>query len=449
MKRIDLTQGPIGKNLISLALPIIATSFVQMAYNFIDMIWIGRIGSRAVASVGTAGFYVWFSFAFILIAKIGAEIKVSQSVGRGDIKDAKHYIKSSIQIIVILAIVYSMFAIIFSRKLIEFFNIDDEQVLRDAVDYLKIVAIGFVCFFINPVFSAIFTGYGNSKLPFKINFIGLLTNIILDPIFIFGIGIVPKMGVRGAAIATIISQMVATTIFIYYAEKSKELFDNLNFKKIEINYIKTIFKLGLPASLQSGLFTIIAMFIARLISTWGPYAIAAQKIGAQVEAISYMTAGGFQSALGAFVGQNFGAKKVDRIKNGYKVAIVMVTVVGFVATILFFIFPREIYSVFVKEEQTILFGIDYFKIIAISQIFMCLEITTAGAFNGLGYTIPASLVGITFNFIRIPLAYMLSSTVLGLNGIWWSISLSSILKGMVLVIWFMFYLKMKDKKGWN
>lgn len=449
MKRIDLTQGPISKNLILIALPIIATSFVQMAYNFIDMMWIGRIGSRAVASVGTAGFYVWFSFAFILIAKIGAEIKVSQSVGRGDIKDAKLYIKSSLQIIVFLAIIYSLFVIISSRKLIEFFNIDDEQVVANATDYLRIVAIGFVCFFINPVFSAIFTGYGNSKLPFKINFIGLLTNIILDPVFIFGIGIIPKMGVRGAAIATIISQMVATFIFVYYATKSKELFSNLNLKNIEIDYIKTIFKLGIPASLQSGLFTIISMFIARLISNWGAYAIASQKIGAQVEAISYMTAGGFQSALGAFVGQNFGAKKIDRIKKGYRVAIIMVTAIGFAATLLFLIFPKEIYYIFVKEEKTILYGIDYFKIIAISQIFMCLEITTAGAFNGLGFTIPASLVGITFNFIRIPLAYILSSTTLGLNGVWWSISISSILKGAVLVVWFIVYVRLRDTKGWN
>lgn len=449
MKRIDLTQGPISKNLILIALPIIATSFVQMAYNFIDMMWIGRIGSRAVASVGTAGFYVWFSFAFIIIAKVGAEIKVSQSVGRGDIKDAKLYIKSALQIIVILAIIYSMLVIVSSRKLIEFFNIDDKQVVVNATEYLRIVAIGFVCFFINPVFSAIFTGYGNSKLPFKINFIGLLTNIILDPIFIFGIGIIPKMGVKGAAIATVIAQVVATSMFIYYASKSKQLFSDLNIKKLELGYIKTIFKLGIPASLQSGLFTIIAMFIARLISNWGPYAIAAQKIGAQVEAISYMTAGGFQSALGAFVGQNYGAKKVDRIKRGYRVAILMVTAIGVSATILFFIFPGEIYSIFVKEEQTILFGIDYFKIIAISQVFMCLEITTAGAFNGLGYTIPASLVGILFNFIRIPVAYILSSTNLGLNGVWWSISISSILKGTVLVMWFIIFIKIRDKKGWN
>ena len=146
-----LTEGNIFKKLIILALPIMGTSFVQMAYNMIDMIWIGRIGSKAVAAVGTAGFFTWLAMAFILIPKIGAEIFISQSVGKKDINSAKSYARHSIQLNIFLALVYGILLILFRKQLIGFFNLRNSEVINMAISYLVIVSIGMNFYFINPI----------------------------------------------------------------------------------------------------------------------------------------------------------------------------------------------------------------------------------------------------------------------------------------------------------
>ena len=437
----DITEGNIVKALFRLALPIMGTSFVQMAYNMTDMFWVGRIGSRAVAAVGTAGFFTWLGAAFILISRIGAEVGVAQSVGKRDIAEAKVYIKHSIQLIVTLALIYASVLIIFRKPLIGFFNIGEPDIENNAITYLVIISFGMVFYFINPVFSAIFNGYGESRIPFIINSSGLIINMILDPLMILGIGPFPRLEVAGAALATIIAQFCVTVIFIIKAQRTKELFTDLKLFKIpDMDRIKAIVKLGFPAGLQSGMFTIFAMSITRIIAQWGPIPIAVQKVGSQIEAISWMTAGGFQTAMSTLVGQNYGAKKWPRVVKSYIVGMSVMSVIGLLATGLLVFAARPLFSIFIDEEETIRHGIVYLRILGISQLFMCLESTTAGAFNGLGKTIPLSIVGISFNALRIPAALILSATSLGLNGVWWAVSISSIFKGTVLTTWFILML---------
>ena len=209
-KRLDLTEGSISEKLIKLALPIMGTSFIQMAYNMIDMIWVGRDGSKAVAAVGTAGFYPWLAMAFIMISKVGGEVKVAQSVGMHDITEAKKYIKSSLELNIILAILYSAIMMAFNKPLIGLFNLGDNEVISMSRNYLIIVSAGMIFTFLNPLFTAIFNGTGNSRTPFIINTCGLLVNILLDPILIFGFHGIPAYGVSGAALATVTAQVIVT-----------------------------------------------------------------------------------------------------------------------------------------------------------------------------------------------------------------------------------------------
>jgi putative MATE family efflux protein len=419
------------------------TSFVQMAYNMTDMIWLGRLSSESVAAVGTAGFFTWLAMAFILIPKVGAEVGVAQSVGRKDLKGAKSYIRHTLQMIIGLGVLYGAFLILFRRPLIEFFHLGTSKVEDMAVTYLVIVSLGMVSYFINPVFTSIFNGYGNSKTPFLINAVGLVVNMALDPLMIFGFGPFPAMGVAGAALATILAQFIVTLLFILQARKETHIFSRINlFERPEKEKLRWIVKLGLPVAVQSGLFTFFAMILARIISKWGPVPIAVQKVGSQIESISWMTAGGFSTALSTFVGQNYGAKKWRRIVKGYFAAMGLMAGIGVFATALLIFGARPVFSIFIPEEETIKQGIVYLKILGVSQLLMCIEIGTQGAFNGLGKTIPPSVVGILGNALRIPMAIFLAAeNLLGLNGVWWSISISSILKGLFLFGWFLIFLK--------
>jgi putative MATE family efflux protein len=297
--------------------------------------------------------------------------------------------------------------------------------------------------FINPVFSGIYNGLGDSKTPFYVNSIGLLFNIILDPILIFGFAGLPALGVQGAAIATVLSQFMVTMIFVLLIWGKRSPFSEFHLfvKPIKSVSLK-IFKFGTPVALQSGLFSIFAIILGRIIAHWGPIPIAVQKVGSQIEAISWMTAGGFSTALSSYVGQNYGAKKWDRIWKGYIIGISAVSVVGVLASLLLIFFAEPIFRLFIPEQEAIRQGAIYLRILGVSQLFMCLEITTSGAFNGLGKTVPPSIVSIFFTGARIPAALILSSpALLGLSGVWWSISASSIFKGIILVIWFMIFLK--------
>ena len=434
-ERLDLTQGKITEKLVKMSLPIMGTSFIQMAYNMIDMIWVGKAGSNAVAAVGTAGFFTWLAMAFIIISKVGAEVKVSQSIGKNNVEDTKLYIKSAIEINIVLSLMYTIFLLLFKNQLIGFFKLGNENVISMSKEYLIIVAFGMIFYFINPVFTAIFNGMGNSKTPFRINTLGLITNIVLDPILILGIGKIPSLGVAGAAIATVFSQIVVTSCFIIKIIKNKELyFDIKLFKNINLKYYKVLYNLGIPVALQSGLFTLFSMTLGVIVASFGPVCIAVQKVGSQIESISWMTAEGIGVALSSFVGQNYGANNYDRIKKGCKITIVIAIILGIINTIVLVFLGKYIFSIFINEGEAISKGSDYLKILGYSQLFMCIEIIITGIFRGLGKTLVPSLVSIILTGSRIPLAYIISNpNILGIDGVWWSISISSILKGIVLL----------------
>lgn len=441
-KRIDLTTGSITNKLVKLALPIMGVSFIQTAYNLIDMIWIGRLGSQALAAVGTGGFFTWLAEAFIMITKLGVSIKVSQSIGQKDYKRTKNYIISALQMNLILSIIYGLFLLAFNTQLIDFFSLGDVEVIQMAKTYLITVACGMIFFFSGPVFSGIFNGLGDSKTPFVINTIGLAVNMILDPVLIFGFLGMPKMGVFGAALATVMAQIIVTLCFIIVIIKRKIDYLVLNIIHIpDLKVIKEIAYIGLPGAVQSGLFTSFSMIIGRIVANFGPIPIAAQKVGSQIEALSWLTAGGFSTAISTYVGQNYGAGKYDRIEKGVKITMILSMILGTFTTLLL-IFAREpLMKIFVYERETIEVGKQYLLILGYSQLFMCAEITMTGAFSGLGRTYLPNMISVILTGSRIPLAVILIQT-LGLDGIWWSISITSILKGITL---FTMYLILKSR----
>ncbi len=442
MNTNSLLHGPIVKALVKLALPIMGTAFLQMAYNMTDMIWLGHLSSNAVASSGTAGFFMWFGMGLVLISKIGTEIGVSQSIGRGEMETAKTFVRNAIQLNIFLSVVFGLFLYLFRVPLIEFFRLGDAGVIRDAVVYLAIVALGMPFALINPVFSSVYNGYGNSRTPFLINTVGLIFNIVVDPLLIFGIGPFPVMGVAGAAWATILAQLIVTLIFVQRMFIQHEPLGRIHlFHGPDWAIMRRITGYGLPVAIQSGMFTIFSILIARIISQWGPLPIAVQKVGSQIESISWMTANGFATALATFVGQNYGAGQWKRIIKGYFAAIGLMSCIGIAATVLLVFAGAPIFSLFIPEAQAIAAGAVYLKILGYSQLFMCIEITTAGAFNGLGKTLPPAVSSILLTGARVPAALILSSPVLlGLEGVWWSISISSIIKGLVIIAMFVWFI---------
>ena len=187
-KQVDLLNGPIFPTLTGLALPIMATSLVQMAYNLTDMAWVGRVGSPAVAAVGGAGMYTWLSQGIMMLPKMGGQIKVAHSLGEGRKEEAVRYAQGSLQLGILFAVLFSVAALSLCRPLISFFGLNDPNTVESAVIYMKITC-GMILFsYLNGIFTGLFTAKGDSRTPFLANVLGLGTNMILDPLLIFGIG---------------------------------------------------------------------------------------------------------------------------------------------------------------------------------------------------------------------------------------------------------------------
>ncbi|WP_411553725.1 MATE family efflux transporter [Paenibacillus lautus] len=257
-------------------------------------------------------------------------------------------------------------------------------------------------------------------------------NIILDPFLIYGFGSFKGWGVAGAAIATLTANLLVTLLFIM---KTKNL-EMISKKSVwNSRLMKEVIRLGVSITIQRVTFTIISIFIAKIIVGWGADAIAVQKVGIQIESISYMTIGGLQGAIAAFFGQNYGARRLDRIQQGYRKAFALTSIFGTFISLIFILFPQQLFSLFLTDDTSMKLGEDYMRIIGFSQLFMCMELMTVGAFNGIGKTHIPPIFSILFTALRIPLALLLSEPF-GLNGVWMSIALSSVFKGIILVIWF-------------
>jgi putative MATE family efflux protein len=457
----DLTSGNIFSQIVKLAIPIIATSFVQMAYNMTDMAWLGHVDKETVSAVGMALYLVWFGTSLMYITKIGAEVGISQSIGRKKLNDARSFAKNAFSLSLLISTAFAAVVWIFAHPIIGTFNIDSDFVNLTAVDYLRLVAFGMPFTFSNISISGIYNGIGNTRTPFIVNTIGLVINIILDPILIFGWGNIPAMGAKGAAIATVSSQFTVFVIFIYNLYIRQNPLSIKNYiGKIQKQYLRPIVKVGGPVALQSVCFAFLAMVLARVLNNIAegnevPFAV--QSIGAQIEALSWMTALGFSTALGTFTGQNYGAGKWDRIQKGFFITLGIAGFIGLISTVLFLFLGESIFGLFLKntEHDVVQLGVVYLIILSFSQIFMSIEITATGAFNGVGRAIPPAIVGIAGNVLRIPFAFLFSYTLLDLlplfqdwissesvqvTGVWWGITVSSVLKGIILFFWFLLLL---------
>ncbi len=433
----DLTRGGIFRQLLTLALPLMAISFIQMAYNLVDILWIGRLGSQSVAAVGAVGMLMWMMNSVALISKVAAEISIGQSIGARRFDQASIYASHTTTIAILLGVIFGLFFLLFPHPYISFYKLEQEIAI-EATGYLQLISLGIPIMFLILNFSGIHIGSGRSDIPFYFNATGLVLNIALDPLLIFGAGPIPAMGVKGAALATILSQGVVLFLFIRHLKKEKGLFGGFRFLiRPRRRYTINILKLGLPVAAMNTYFAFINMNLARIASLYGGHlGLMSQTTGGQIEGITWNTSTGFSTALGSFVAQNFAAGKMNRGNRAFRYTLMMMGALGVIVTLAFVLYGEGIFSVFVPEREAYIAGGEYLLIIGISQIFMMLEITTQGMFNGLGKTTPPAIISIVLNTLRIPIA-MILGTQMGVTGVWWALSITSIFKGIISFIWYL------------
>lgn len=445
----NLTKGPIMKTLIKLAVPIMASSFLGTLYSITDMAWIGMLGSRAVAGIGVGGMFTWLSQGVASMARMGGQVQVAQSLGRGDREKACGYAQAAVQLAVLSGIVYAALILGFTHQMIGFFHLTDPEANAAALSYTRI-ACGLIIFsFLTLTLTGIYTAQGDSKTPFVANLIGLAINMILDPVLILGVGPLPRLGVTGAAIATVTAQAIVMSVMLLglTVQKKENVLKGVRLlAKTPVLYLKGICRIGIPTAIQGMVYCLISMLLTRMVSAYGAEAVATQRVGGQIESISWNTADGFSAAINSFVAQNYGAGKNDRVKKGYLISWCTVGVWGVLISALMMGFPGILAGIFFYEPKAIETAVGYLVIVGLGEAFMCVELTTGGALSGLGKTHLCSMITIIFTGMRIPLALILSS-LMGLNGIWWALTITSVIKGILFTVTFLWIMRIIIRKA--
>ena len=423
----NLTEGNIFSTLIKLALPLMGTSFLQMAYTLMAMSWVGRLGTvshpeiatKSEAAIGAIGMLLWLTSSVAYLAMIGSEVAVGQSIGAKKMKRAAIYASHSTTISMILAVTWVSVLFVFANQILSFFKLEAD-ITADAVLYLRILTISLPFQFLSYNFTGIYNGAGRSMVPFKNNAAGLVLNMILDPILMFTMG----LGLHGAAIGTVAAQLFVFLLFFYQIKFGSRILGHFSFfVKPKVIYLKRILFLGAPVSLMNSLYAIINMNLARVASIHGGHlGLMSQTTGGQIEAVTWNTSQGFSTAL-------------ERGKKAYFYTIRVMLTLGIVVSVCFILFGAQIFGIIVPEENAMKAGAEYLFVMGLVQIFMMFELTTQGMFNGIGRTIEPAVISITFNALRIPLAYFLASHM-GIVGVWWAIAISTVCKGIILPLWF-------------
>ena len=442
-KKVDLLKGPVTSSIVRLAVPIMAGSFLSLAYSLTDMFWVGRLGTQAVAAVGTGGLLMWVSDGILSIMRIGGQVHCGQSYGRGKIDEVRCYGRESLRLGYFAALLLFLVYFFAAGPIISIFNFNEAGTHSNSIVYLQVSSFGLFATFGGRILSSLLTTVGNSKSPFIANAVGLVANMILDPLMITTM----NMGVFGAALATVIAQIIVLIILLVVAKKD-EIFSNLRLfsKAIIWSRVRDILRIGLPAGLQSLIRSTVTIVVSRMVVRFGDLSVAVQRFGSQVESISWLTADGFGSAVSAFMSQNYGAEQGKRMKQGYRSASAIVIIICIFSTVILYFFAADITAMFMAEPEAIAGGKDYLQILSASQILLGLEIITIAAFSALGQTRFTAIVSTIFIGARIAMSAWLSSTSLGVNGIWWTMTITTNLVSLVFIFAFFSYMRKLERE---
>jgi putative MATE family efflux protein len=414
----DLTTGKEGKIIFQFAAPMLLGNIFQQMFSVIDAVVVGNfIGKEALAAVG-ASFPIIFMLVSLIIGLVmGTTVVIAQYFGAKDFVKVKRAIDTMYIYSAIAGIIATVAGLLLAEPMLRLLGLPQE-IMPQAVLYLRIYFSGIVIFFGYNGTSAVLRGLGDSKTPLYFLIIATVANIILVLLFVA----VFKWGIAGAAYATLLANTIAFGLAIYWLNKTHKLIriaiKGLHFDR---EIFRQSIRIGLPTGIQQTFVALGGLALMGIVNTFGTNVIAGFSVANRIDALATIPAMSFSQALSTFVGQNIGANKLDRIRTGLRSTIKMSGAITIATTIIIVIWGHIIMSLFTKDSQVIRIGDQYLTIVSIFYILFTMMFIYTGIMRGAGDTfIPMFFSLISLWLIRIPLAYFLSKRI-GSEGIWWAI----------------------------
>ncbi len=414
----DLTTGKEGKLIFHFAAPMLLGNIFQQLFSVVDSVVVGNfIGKEALAAVGASFPVIFMMISMIIGIVMGTTVVISQYFGAKDFAKVKRAIDTMYIFSTIAGIITTVTGLILAEPLLRLLGTPVE-IMPQALQYLRIYFSGIIIFFGFNGTSAVLRGLGDSKTPLYFLIIATIANIILVLIFVA----VFKWGIAGAAYATLLANGIAFGLAIYWLNKTHKL---IRIAITGLNFDREIFRqsirIGLPTGIQQTLVAIGGMALLSIVNTFGTNVLAGYSVASRLDNLAMIPAMSFSQALSTFVGQNIGAKKIERIRTGLISTIKMSGIVTILTTLFIVFCGHILMSLFTKDSEVIRLGDQYLTIVSSFYILFTLMFIYTGIMRGAGDTlIPMFFSLISLWLIRIPLAWFLSRK-LGAEGIWWAI----------------------------
>ncbi len=437
----DLTHGKEGRLILAFAMPMVYGNVFQQLYNVVDSIVIGHyIGKEALAAVGASYPIIFLLVAMVIGLGTGFTVIISQYYGAKQHEKVKRTIDTTFIILFAAALFVTFFGIGFSSPIFRLTGLPPD-VIPQARVYLNIYFSGSIFFFGFNGISAILRGMGDSKTPLVFLIISTITNILLDLLFV----VVFEWGVAGAAYATVISQAGALFTAIIYLNRRHPLV-NLSIRKYHFDreIFKTSLRIGLPSGLQQTFVAAGLIALYGIVNTFGTITIAAYSVANRIDSFAMLLAMNFAAALSAFVGQNLGANKPERVRAGLRVTWLITSGISLVLSAIVILFGKMLMGVFTPDPKVIEIGYQYLIIVGSFYIVFSTLFVVNAVMRGAGDTLyPMFITLIALWLVRVPASYFLAERI-GVTGIWWAVPIGWGV-GMILTILYYFSGRWKKK----
>ena len=427
MENNKLEQKGIFSLLLTMSIPPMISMLIMSLYNIVDSYYVAQISNDALTAVSLA--FPLQNICLAISVGIGVAINATMAKSLGE-KNSELTNKIATHGFVftgIHSIIFVIFGLVFARPFVVLFT-NDIEIINMSVSYIQIVLCCTFGMQFHILIEKIFQATGNMFVPMLLQMLGAIVNIILDPIFIFGWFGLPKMGIQGAAIATIIGQMSAFILaYLLYKRNLKSIKVDFKHFKFDKNISKRLYSIAIPSGMMMAFPSILVSVLNSILYSFSQVAVNVFGIYFKLQTFVYMPACGIVQGMRPIISYNIGAQRIDRVIEVVKYALLFTFVIMVAGTLIFEILPSTVIEIFSKDQDMIILGTRAFRIIAIGFIFSTTAVVFSGMFEALGLGFSSLVINLMRQLILVILFAIIFSAMFGLDGIWFSIVIAEIM----------------------
>lgn len=433
-------REPILSLLVKISLPLMISMLVQALYNIVDSIFVAMVSETALTAVSLVFPLQNLLIAFGVGTGVGMASFMSRKLGEKDVETAEKVAGNGLTLSVITWVFYALLGLIFSRPFLMLFT-HDEILLELSVEYAVIVTTCSIFMFLSLINERILQGTGDSMSSMISQLSGAITNIILDPVFIFTF----NMGIKGAAIATIIGQAVGCFISFYFVKRNKYISIKKHHLKLQKNIVSSIYSVGAPTIITNSIGTVMTSALNGILIAFSTTAVSVFSVYFKLQSFVFMPIFGLSSGMVPIIAYNYGAKKKERMIETVRDGSVIGLCIMVLGTLCFNIFPTSLLSLFSATDEMYRIGIPALKIISLCFSFAAISIGLSSTFQATGFGIGTMITSIIRQLlVLIPIAYLFSK-LWGLDGVWWSFPVAEAVGLIVSIVLYVYVYKTRIK----